>query len=216
MDGGTKEIYRRRFAHEHEARAALWKTLCNGFFQQFIPAGSTVLEIGAGYCEFINAITAARRIALDINPDVVKMASSGVEALVGRSTEVAEKCPAPLDRIFVSNLFEHLTKDDIMETLIQCHGRLAERGRILVLQPNIRYAARDYWMFFDHITPLDDRSLCEALELAGFRIVRIIPRFLPYTTRSRLPQSPLFVRTYLRVPFLWNLFGGQAFVVAEK
>lgn len=32
-------------------------------------------------------------------------------------------------------------------------------GRLLILQPNVRYCGRDYWQFFDHITPVDDRAV---------------------------------------------------------
>ena len=83
-----------------------------------------------------------------------------------------------------------------------------------MLQPNIRYVGNDYWMFFDHITPLDEHSLAEAMQLAGFTIESIIPRFLPYTTKSRLPRALWLVKLYLRVPLLWRLFGKQTLVVA--
>ncbi len=87
---------------------------------------------------------------------------------------------------------------------------------MLILQPNIRFISRDYWMFFDHVTPVDDRALCEALELGGFRIEINVPRFLPYTTASRLPVAPWLIRLYLRLPILWRVLGGQAFIVAVK
>jgi magnesium-transporting ATPase (P-type) len=52
--------------------------------------------------------------------------------------------------------------------------------------------------------------------LAGFTPVRVIPRFLPYTTRSRLPQSPFLVRLYLHFPPIWRVLGKQAVVIARK
>jgi hypothetical protein len=82
------------------------------------------------------------------------------------------------------------------------------------LQPNIRFCARDYWMFFDHVTPLDDRSLSEALETNGFRVTRCIPRFLPYTTKSKLPRAPWMIRAYLACPLAWRVLGAQTFVEA--
>lgn len=71
-------------------------------------------------------------------------------------------------------------------------------------------------MFFDHITPLDDRSMSEALEIAGFSVVECIPRFLPYSTKSRLPKSLVGLKLYLSAPVLWKLIGKQAFIRAEK
>ena len=87
---------------------------------------------------------------------------------------------------------------------------------MLILQPNIRFLAGEYWDFFDHHTPLSDRSLCEALEMLDMRIVVCHPRFLPYTTKSRLPKASFLVRWYLRLPFLWRLLGKQTVLVAEK
>jgi len=40
-------------------------------------------------------------------------------------------------------------------------------------------------------------------------------RFLPFTTKSRLPNSLFLVRLYLQIPLLWRIFGQQTFVVAE-
>ena len=59
-------------------------------------------------------------------------------------------------------------------------------------------------------------QLVEGVKLAGFLPVRVIPRFLPYTTRSWLPQSPLLVRLYLRFPPIWRVLGKQAVVIARK
>ena len=60
-------------------------------------------------------------------------------------------------------------------------------GRVIVLQPNIRLVGNAYWDFIDHHVALTEKSLEEAAELAGLRTVEIIPRFMPYTTKSRLP-----------------------------
>jgi len=62
-------------------------------------------------------------------------------------------------------------------------------------------------MFFDHITPLDDRSLCEILEIIGFKIVECKSKFLPYTTKSRLPKSTILLKIYLKIPILQKIFG---------
>ena len=88
-------------------------------------------------------------------------------------------------------------------------------GRLIVLQPNIRYVGAAYWDFIDHRVALTERSLVEAAQAAGFEVETLIPRFLPYTTKSRLPQSPWLVRAYLRVPLAWRLMGKQTLLVAR-
>jgi hypothetical protein len=52
--------------------------------------------------------------------------------------------------------------------------------------PNIRYAYREYWDYYDHYLPLSHLSLGEGLTQAGFAVERVSPRFLPYTMKSSL------------------------------
>ena len=49
-------IYNERFsAAELEGKQQLWEALYEGFFRQYIRTSDTVLDLGAGSCEFINA-----------------------------------------------------------------------------------------------------------------------------------------------------------------
>ena len=142
-----------------------------------------------------------------------RYADDGVEALVGRSDRIP-LADGEVDTAFVSNFFEHVDRDTILATLVEIHRVLKPGGRLLVLQPNIRFCARDYWQFFDHVTPVDDRALAEALAATGYRLQRCIPRFLPYTTKGRLPARPALVRLYLRIPVAWRVLGAQSFLLA--
>ncbi len=215
MDTRLEVLYQRRFGAETTFRRRMWRVLCSDFFQRYVPRQATVLEVGAGYCEFINAIEARRKLAVDLNPDTRRHAAADVEVVIARSTELAAIGTGVADVAFASNFFEHLTREDIVATMREVARALRPGGRFLILQPNWRYCYRDYWMFFDHVTPLDHHSLAEALETNGFRVVEVVPRFLPYTTKSRLPRALWLIRLYLRLPAVWRIFGGQAFVVAE-
>lgn len=210
-----RTLYASRFAGEGAQRDDIWQVLCADFFQRWVPRESTVLDLAAGHCEFINNIVAARRIAVDLNPDVAARAAAGIETHVARSDALGAIADRSVDVVFCSNFFEHITRDAILATLAEARRVLAPGGRFLLLQPNVRYCARDYWQFFDHITPVDDRAMVEAFAATGFRVTTNIPRFLPYTTKSRLPSGPGLVRLYLRVPLAWRVLGAQAFMVAE-
>ncbi len=214
-DLSLEAIYERRFGPDFEFRQQMWSVLCEHFFQRYIPPTSSVLEVGAGYCEFINHIRAGRKIAVDLNTDMPRYANTEVEILATSSTDLSALASRSVDIAFASNFFEHLSRHDIVLTMREVARVLRPGGRLLILQPNYRYCYRNYWMFFDHITPLDHRSLAEALETSGFRTVEMIPRFLPYTTKSRIPHSKLLVRAYLRIPLVWRFLGQQAFAVAE-
>jgi ubiquinone/menaquinone biosynthesis C-methylase UbiE len=89
-------------------------------------------------------------------------------------------------------------------------------GRVVNMQPNIRIEPGRYWDFYDHVLPLSDASAAEAYAKAGFTVERLVPRFVPFTTKSRIPQHPWLVRAYLALPPLWRLMGGQFVIVARK
>lgn len=217
MNNDLQTIYARRFQDHLKFKDEVFKVLCADCFQRYVPAGAVVVDIAAGYCEFINNIKAERKFAVDLNPDVSKYAAPEVEVVLSSSSDLSKISDGTADIVFVSNFFEHITKEEIGATLQEIHRILKKGGKLLVLQPNIRYCAKDYWMFFDHITPLDDRSLTEALEINQFRVVECRPRFLPYTVHNRaLPRSTGLLKLYLRLPFLQNLVGQQAFLVAQK
>jgi SAM-dependent methyltransferase len=211
---GLRALYRNRFDRESEQRQQTWQVLCTHFFQRWVADDAVVLDLAAGHCEFINNIRAGRRIAVDLNPDVRLRAASGVETHVLRSDDLVAIAEHTVDVVFISNFFEHVSREVILSTLVEVRRVLRPGGRLLVLQPNVRYCARDYWQFFDHITPVDDRALVEAFAATGFDVVKNIPRFLPYTTKSRLPSGPALVKLYLRVPLAWRVLGAQAFLVA--
>jgi len=68
----------------------IWQKLCKNFFQKYVNKNSRVLEIAAGYCEFINNIQAKEKIAVDINPDIEKFASKDVQVLLSNSDNLSK------------------------------------------------------------------------------------------------------------------------------
>jgi ubiquinone/menaquinone biosynthesis C-methylase UbiE len=210
----VRSVYSNRFEGQLKFRREMWQALCNDFFQQFFPVDAVVTEIGAGYCEFINAIHAKSKIAVDINPDTDKYADKNVKVIRSTSTNLSEIAAASVDRVFASNFFEHLSREEIIATLKEVRRILKQGGRIIILQPNYRYCYKDYYMFFDHLTALDHRSMPEILSTMGLRAQKIIPQFLPYTTKGKLPSSIFLLRMYLKIPLLWKVLGGQMLIVA--
>ena len=213
----VRGLYWNRFDSKDLARKnELWKILCEGFFQSRV-VGPVVLDVGAGACEFINHIRAERKIAVDLNPETRQFASQGVEVFQAAADRMPFLADGSVDTVFMSNLLEHLEdKSRVMAVLGEARRVLRPGGRLLILHPNLRLVGVSYWDFFDHQVPLTDRSLSEVVAVEGFKVRRLIPAFLPYTTKGRLPQWGILVRAYLRLPFLWRIFGRQTFLVAEK
>ena len=210
-----EKIYNNRFEDER-SRAKIWQVLVGEFFQQYVNDHGAVLDLACGRGEFINTVRAKTKIAVDINEKNKKYIKRDIKFFRGSSTNMNFIRSSSLDQVFVSNFFEHIERGAIEKTVGELYRILKKGGSVLVLQPNIRFISRDYWMFFDHVTPVDDRALREVFESYGFTLVKKIERFLPYTTKSRLPQFPFLVRLYLKLPLLWRVLGKQSFLVFEK
>lgn len=84
------DLYGNRFnEHERNQKERIWRVLCTDFFQRYVRPSDTVLDVGAGYCEFINNIKCASKIALDLNEDTQVYAAPGeIRGLDSRSIEV--------------------------------------------------------------------------------------------------------------------------------
>lgn len=220
--GKESDIYTSRFSSSEEVtRQATWRVLTSEFLQQFVPADGTVLDIGAGDSLFLKNIKAKRRIAVDLSEHVHALAQHGIEVLQVPATELGSHVRGAVDTVFMSNFLEHLpNKSLLLEILTAVKDVLKPGGKVMILQPNIRYVGPAYWDYIDHHIALTEHSLAEALEVTGYRIERMIPRFLPYTAKSTLGhaakgrRTEQLVRLYLKMPFLWRFFGGQTFVVA--
>ncbi len=210
-------LYAARFDPEEiERKNEIWKVLCQDFFQKYVERSDAVLDLGAGYCEFINNIQCREKHALDLNEDTQRLAHPDVRVHLRPSTDLSSFPEGSINVVFCSNFFEHLEREQISATLAEIHRILAENGQLLILQPNVKYLYKDFWDFFDHRTPLSHLSMMEVLRSQGFVIKEVMPRFLPYTTKSAFPQNPILVKAYLRIPLLYRIFGKQMFIVAGK
>jgi SAM-dependent methyltransferase len=211
-------IYARRFAGKEEYRSSVWVALIRQIFQRYVPAGASVLDLGCGYGELINNVQAGRRYALDANPDARTRLAPDVEFIEQESSLPWPIDDGSLDVIFSSNFFEHLpTKEALQLTLEQAWRALRTGGLLVVMGPNIRYIPGAYWDLIDHRIALSDRSMVEAMELAGFTRCRVVDRFLPYTMSVGVRRAPLWlVNLYVRFPLVWRFFGKQFLIVAEK
>ena len=215
MTFNLEKIYQRRFT-DLNRRRAVWKVLAKDFFQQYLNRHDTVLDLACGRSEFINNILCKTKLAVDLNPEAKKYVGKDVRIFIEPSTNMKSIKKNSVDKIFVSNFLEHLNRDDIISTINEFNRVLKVKGEVLILQPNIRFLGTDYWMFFDHLTPIDDRAIEELMAAYGFSLKLKILKFLPYTMKSKLPKTAFFVRLYLKLPFLWSIFGKQTFWIFKK
>lgn len=212
-----QEEYQQRFQGADLYRDAVWKILCADFFSRYIKPSSTLLDLGAGWGEFSRNIRAAKKYAMDLNPDCGKR-------VAGYSTFLHQDCSTTwpiddgaLDVVFTSNFLEHLPSKDLVDrTLCEAFRCLKPGGKIICLGPNIKFVPGSYWDYWDHFIPITDESMAEALCLKGFRIVEKVDRFLPYTMSGGKNPPLIAVKFYLKFRFAWPFFGKQFLVIAGK
>jgi SAM-dependent methyltransferase len=182
-------------------RTVLWRALWHYYFSRLIRPEDCVLDLGCGYGDFINSVVAARRVAIDVWEDFPRHLEPGVEAIVGSVTDLEGIEDDTVDFAFASNLFEHLSQAEFRSVLRQVARKLKHRGTLNILQPNYRYAYREYFDDYTHVTVYSHISLTDFLVANRFEVVASHPRFLPLTIKSRLPVSPLLIGAYLVAPF---------------
>jgi SAM-dependent methyltransferase len=195
----TSAYHEVRLAHDPR-RDVLWRALWRHYFAKLIGPDDCVLDIGCGHGSFINAVVARKRIGLDSWPDFPAYLQSGVEAIVGSAIEVGQLVNEPVDFAFASNLFEHLTQRELKRLLDGLRLILSPRGTLNVIQPNFRYAYREYFDDYTHVAIYTDVGLCDLFRANGFDIIDVKPRFLPLSIKSRLPVHESLIRAYLASP----------------
>ena len=173
-------------------RDTLWRALWRYRFSAMVTPTDCVLDLGAGYCNFINAASAARRVAVDAWSGFANFAAPGVETFVAPVTELGFLKDSTVDFAFASNLFEHLTRVEFTATLAALHRKLSPRGTLTLVQPNYRYAYREYFDDFDHKSVFSHVSMPDFLASQNFEVFCVEPRFMPLTVKGGLPVHPLF------------------------
>jgi SAM-dependent methyltransferase len=173
-----------------------------------------VLELGAGYGEFINAIRARRRLAVDQWPGMLQHLAPGVEGLVTRISQLDGVADDSVDYVFSSNCFEHVSQTDLVECLAQLRRKMKPGAMLTIVQPNFKYCAREYFDDYTHVSIYTDKGLCDLLAANGFKIVRCVPRFMPFSIKGSLPVHPWLIRLYLMSPF--RPFAKQMLISATR
>jgi SAM-dependent methyltransferase len=200
---------------EDPARRIVWQVLTD-YLAPWIPPDAHVLEIGAAYCDWINGVRAARKVAVDVWAEFVRFAAPGVDAtILDAATGLRTLGEQRFDVVLASNVLEHFEPDIAASVIADVAALLRPRGRFIVIQPNFKYAYRRYYDDYTHRAVFTETSLSNLLRAHGFRVDVSIPRFLPYSMREvRWPIRPWLVRAYLRSPI--KPMAGQMLIVASR
>lgn len=213
MSTDASRYFESRFTPDGR-REAVWHHLVP-YILRHVPAPESVLELGAGYCSFINRVTAPRRVAIDMSPATVEYAAPNVEVVTADAVHaLTRQGTSQFDMIFASNFLEHFDWPMLERLIVEMRRVMRPGGRLGLVQPNFRLNPHRYFDDYTHRTIFTDVSLTDWLSSAGFNVVHIEPRFMPLTVKSRAGGLHGLVPLYLRLP--WRPFAGQMFVVAER
>lgn len=198
------------------ARAVVWQVIAE-HLAAWIPPDAEVVEIGAGYCDWINAVQARRKVAVDLWPELPQQCAANVQPMIADLSNEGLRSlgPAQFDVVLASNVLEHFEPDTASGIVFDVAALLREHGRFIVIQPNFRHAYRRYFDDYTHRSVFTNVSLAALLRSAGFDIELERPRFLPYSMRDRRWPVPRWaVRAYLASPA--KPWAGQMLIVARK
>jgi len=199
-------------------RDKVWKEVCQYIQKKFVPNDSRVLDLGSGYCDFINNVQASKKYAVDLFSEMPKYAADDVTTYLKSCTNLDFLDENSIDVVFASNLFEHLSRDDFITTLKQVERVMVPGGTIIALQPNFKYCYRSYFDDYTHIQIFTEEALCDLFKVYNFTTFKCIPRFLPVNMKSTLklglPFLHLLTRLYLNFPI--RPLARQMLVVARN
>ncbi|MBO1767812.1 class I SAM-dependent methyltransferase [Allobranchiibius sp. GilTou38] len=217
VDGGVPGSYQPGYFETrlapNPARSDIWRHL-GAYLQRWIAPSSDVLELGAGWCDFSNAITAKRVVAMDLDDTVERNAARQVQAVVGDCTDLSRFEDASFDVVFASNLLEHLERAATNALVDGVQRILRPGGRLILMQPNFRLAPRRYFDDYTHVAIFTDQSLSDYLTSRGMQVEVVKPRFMPLTMKSSGARLSFLVPWYLASPI--KPLAGQMLVVASR
>ena len=131
---------------------------------------SSVLEIGAGYCDWINNVRGARASPSTSGPQFASHAAPGVRATRARrgGGPAVRSSDGAFDVVLASNVLEHFVPMWRHRSWRTSRGVLRPGGRFIVIQPNFRSASRRYFDDYTHRSIFTDVSLPALLRSKGF------------------------------------------------
>ncbi|MDH3575954.1 MAG: class I SAM-dependent methyltransferase, partial [Desulfobacteraceae bacterium] len=211
-----KETIRKRFDALAKKRQ-YWKernkyyyTDQEKYFRFLTSDGQSILELGCGTGELLNALKPRRGVGIDFSQEMVRIARKRYPHLEFRTADIEkiESYGETFDVLIMSDVVGHLM--DIEETFRQLH---------IFCRPDTRIIVSYYNFFWEPILKLGELlglkmpqhhqnwlswyDICDLLSLAHFQVVKSEFRLL---VPKRIPWFSNFINKYIAsLPFLRKL-----------
>jgi SAM-dependent methyltransferase len=140
-----------------------------------------ILDLGCGYGEFLYFLQChgyRNASGVDLSDWQLEIGRSlGVSNLQrGDAANVLAESPGQFDFISAIDVLEHIPKNEIVALLEGIYLALRPGGRFVCQVPNLAaFYSPLFYMDFSHETPFTAPSLKQALQLAGFQAIRVLP-----------------------------------------
>lgn len=207
----SKKYFSSRFTEDFR-RKYIWQKIAK-YVDSLLPLSENTLELGAGYCDWINSTSSHNRYATDISDVIEKYAKSEVKTIVINSTKLMFQ-GQKFDRIQASNFLEHLDDIELTQTIEVINSLLESKGYLVLIQPNYRYTYKKYFDDYTHKKVFTHISLVDLFLGNDFQPVVVKKKFLPFTLKSKLRFGYKLINLYMHLPF--KPMAGQMLVILQK
>ena len=140
-----------------------------------IGTGARILELGHGHGQFLDWAKArgCSIIGTELNPAQHEAAAArGHDVHLGWLNEIDLPRDEPFNAVVAFDVFEHLTVDELKETLEALHGLLSDTGVVFARFPN---GGSPFGLAFQsgditHKTALNESAMTQLGDLTGFEV----------------------------------------------
>jgi len=203
-----EQYFKIRLANNDE-RNSVWKEIVD-YLLPYLKGD--ILDIGCGHGNFLMYAPGNNNVGMDL--ELSEKFPKDIAFVWNDAVRHREEFNDKFDTVLISNFLEHLSSADVRRVLRNAKDYLRKGGRLIIIQPNYKYAYREYWDDYTHRTAFTHVSMKELLQSLGYAIERVTPKFLPYSINSRIPVNRNLIRAYLYSPI--KPFAGQMLIIARK
>lgn len=182
-----------------------------------------VVSCGPGYfVSLLKDMGCTNVLGIDSDPEKVKHAQRrGLNCIVAEAFPYLSERTAEYDLIVCEQELNHLTKSEMIDFLKLCHDSLKPKGVLFVYGlngANPITGAEAFAQNLDHFSTFTEYSLRQALELADFVDIRVIPLNLYVFYKNPLNYVGMCATACLHFAFwcLFKLYGKSNRIFTKK
>ena len=189
---------------------------CKGFEKKLSsllsgPKDKKLLDLGCG-CGFLVYFLKRKGFkdvtGIDLNEKLISIAKSRVDAqfIVGNGIEHLRKHGLRYDIVFLWNVLEHISKEQIIDSLKVLHASLSDNGFMVIRTPNMTnlMSQGNFCDDFTHRSGFTEQSIEQVARQAGFSHIEMLNQFRMQNLKGKLKS---IVNAIVHKSLLW-LRGG--------